>query len=840
MRHHFATWSEHLAPAVRARYEVKLRSLETVLSEACDETPEAIRDIYFVHQEACMPAAALETALAALECAAVCRHSHPADFLALCAVMKVLLKGQMPIDGDGSQRMLEFLAETDPINPKAMPAAEVIGQVERWVAGQSLPAAWRPLLKSIHQAVARSATKPSKSVESLLERISRLSSDSIASRLKADDGWADLMAQDLAATNAVDRPSWDAFLSHASTVAPEPPAKEWDVKSDELESEVSELDAREAERDQRLLGRRASSAWTETSLQRIAAIGVEPFRAQRLKWLRAVPDSKPSTLSQFSVNREVLRGILCTCEHNCDAELASAVRVAADFFYRNNSPLARIAVWVLTRMAGSSALEELTSLARQVKVQSQARLIEAGRALVASKTGVALHTVNEPPLPALGFGPIGRRVDRLSDFTAEITLTPTGSVDLRWFKPNGVEQKSIPAQVKRAHEVELRSLKTAIKEVEATLAAARGQLDAAPLGRRSWSLEEWRTRYFDHPVAGTVGRRIIWAFEEGGCTAAGAFDGRELVNREGQPLEMAATARVSVWHPLGAPVDQILQWRDRLAAAGVTQPLKQAYREVYVLTDAERGTGTYSNRFAAHVLNQSQFRALAKARRWTASYLGSWSGGEAGISERRLPEWQLRAELWTLGTGDGFTNDYTYVTTDQVRFSPIDSHDPLPLDQVPPLVFSEVMRDVDLFVGVASVGNDPEWQDGGPEGRHAAYWQNYSFGELSESALSRRAALQRIIPQLAIADRCKFSDRFLVVRGEKRTYRIHLGSGNIQMEPDNRYLCIVPAQGSKIGDMLYLPFEGDSRLSIILSKALLLADDASIKDPSIVRQIVAG
>jgi hypothetical protein len=47
---------------------------------------------------------------------------------------------------------------------------------------------------------------------------------------------------------------------------------------------------------------------------------------------------------------------------------------------------------------------------------------------------------------------------------------------------------------------------------------------------------------------------------------------------------------------------------------------------------------------------------------------------------------------------------------------------------------SEIMRDVDLFVGVASVGNDPTWQDGGPGGRFRDYWASYSFGELGETA----------------------------------------------------------------------------------------------------------
>jgi len=36
---------------------------------------------------------------------------------------------------------------------------------------------------------------------------------------------------------------------------------------------------------------------------------------------------------------------------------------------------------------------------------------------------------------------------------------------------------------------------------------------------------------------------------------------------------------------------------------------------------------------------------------------------------------------------------------------------------------------------------------------------------------------------------------------------------------------------------VYLPFEGDATLSIILSKAFLLANDAAIKDPVILRQL---
>jgi hypothetical protein len=346
---------------------------------------------------------------------------------------------------------------------------------------------------------------------------------------------------------------------------------------------------------------------------------------------------------------------------------------------------------------------------------------------------------------------------------------------------------------------------------------------------------------------------------------------------------------VRLWHPILTPADTVLAWRRWLERHAVTQPFKQAHREIYILTDAERETGDHSNRFAQHILRQHQFRALCLERDWKYGLQGAFDSADTATPTLSLPRWKLTVQFDVepieddeLMTPNGI---FRYVTTDAVRFTratpdsartvqqamrrdfrrralemlrggrpaalhPITDADlswlpappePVLLAEVPPVVFSEVMRDVDLFVGVCSVGTDPTWGDGAP-GDHAGYWERFAFGELAPSAQTRRAVLERIVPRLAIAPRCTLQDRFLVVRGDLRTYRIHLGSGNIQMEPNNQYLCIVPAKGpSAPGEPghIYLPFEGDSTMTVILSKAFMLANDTAIKDPSITRQIHA-
>jgi hypothetical protein len=340
----------------------------------------------------------------------------------------------------------------------------------------------------------------------------------------------------------------------------------------------------------------------------------------------------------------------------------------------------------------------------------------------------------------------------------------------------------------------------------------------------------WRAELAGHPVARSVVRRLIWEIE----VTPGEW--RPVLPAAEEHLPDAPDdASVRLWHPLRSDSGAVRAWRELLTERRIRQPFKQAFREIYLLTPAEEETRVHSNRFAAHLVHYRRMFALFRARGWASDLLGPWDRGEVDEAVRTLAAgaWQIRfRHTWADWAGD-----HGLASTDQVRFARrLDgAWRVAPLADVPPLVFSEAMRDVDLFVGVTSIAADPDWTDGGPE---RAYWERAGFGELTESAAARRDALERILPRLKIADRCALDGRFLVVRGGRRTYKIHLGSANILMEPDDSYLCIVPSRGKGDGKV-FLPFE-DDRLSLILSKAFLLAADTEITDESILRQIERG
>src|SRR4029079_6661829 len=134
-------------------------------------------------------------------------------------------------------------------------------------------------------------------------------------------------------------------------------------------------------------------------------------------------------------------------------------------------------------------------------------------------------------------------------------------------------------------------------------------------------------------------RRLIWRYADGDRVAHGAWHDGQIVDAHDQPLDLSKTARVSLWHPVSSDASATLAWRNWLERHEITQPFKQAHREVYLLTDAERQTRLYSNRFASHIVRQHQFAALCRERGWQFNLMGQWDSYNTPYVD--LPEYNL-------------------------------------------------------------------------------------------------------------------------------------------------------------------------------------------------------
>jgi hypothetical protein len=643
---------------------------------------------------------------------------------------------------------------------------------------------------------------------------------------------------------------------------------DWGFFADEA---LAELDPDVSEHWQEFLrfaatiqGSKPNKKWLAQARLHIDAIGSDQFERIAIDWLRLL--NRPTrnigyrhtsgytlpTLFLADRNGDVLKGLAWSCSLLESEAICSALGDAGIAAFKKIPQIGsrsvkagNACVWALAAMPGMAPVAQLQRLKEQLKQPSARKQAESALEAASRRLGLAREDLEELMVPDFGLKD-GEARTQLGEWWAVLTLSLPGKIDLGWRRNDSERtQKSVPADVTRDSSDDAKLLKRTVKDLRTALQTQQSRIERLFLIDRRWTCADWQTRYLDHGLVSYLSRRLIWTFTAGDRQEQGLWLNGQIVDVRDEPIDwIDAETEVRLWHPIDSDAEHVLNWRQWLERHQITQPFKQAHREIYVLTDAERETEIYSNRFAAHIVRQHQLHALCQQRGWEYRLQGGFDG--ANTPELDLPQYGLQVGYWVDTPDPGNapmagSGIFLYVATDQVRFTRRDGLlEAVPLSDIPTRVFTEVMRDVDLFVGVCSIGNDPNWVDQGQARPYQAYWWNYSFGELSASAETRRSVLEGLLPHLAkLKGRWELSDRFLVVRGDLRTYKIHLGSGNILMEPNDQYLCIVPGRGADpVGSgKLFLPFEGDSVLWVILSKALMLADDRNIKDPTITRQL---
>lgn len=584
-----------------------------------------------------------------------------------------------------------------------------------------------------------------------------------------------------------------------------------------------------------------SKKWRDAAMSLALGLGTGVFLEHAIRWLTLGPSPKRPGIQLSSAETEFQKGFLWFLAGNDDARLPNLLAAFAEGALKKIPMLGAVSqkvgnacVNVLAELPGLAPVSQLSGLAQRVRYDTAQRLIEEALIRAAAKAGVSREQLEEMSISDCGLSTDGARTEHFGEYSVRIAIEETTSVEVTWSDAQGKTLKGVPAFVKEHHADEWKELQRSVKEVEKTLSAQRVRIETLLLTQRAISIDTLMNCYLRHPLLADMSRRLIWQFDSGPGIW---FQGR-VVDTVEHEIDFSIEQSARLWHPATSDVQTIFHWRCWLEDHAIRQPFKQAHREVYLITDAERETRFYSNRFAAHILRQHQFASLCEERGWTFRLMGQWDSHNTPTL--KLPQFGLQVQFEVDFPRDesqvsGHTI-YLLIRTDKVRFLDAKSV-PQTLESIPSVVFSEVMRDVDLFTGVASIGMDPTWDLRGPGPFHD-YWNAFSFGELTDMAVNRKGVLERLLPRLTIKDRCELEDRFLRVRGDRADYRIHLNSGNILIEPGNRYLCIVEGGATKsVPRNLPLPFEGDRVLSIILSKAFLLASDRSIKDDRILRQL---
>lgn len=382
--------------------------------------------------------------------------------------------------------------------------------------------------------------------------------------------------------------------------------------------------------------------------------------------------------------------------------------------------------------------------------------------------------------------------------TVGIALTPGGEASVT-IRRGDRPLKTLPPALKKLPEVV--ALRESVTELNATRKRMRAALEEAMIRGDHLQPQELRD-LAAHPVIAPMLRGLVWIVNE---AHAGWWDGDTLHTPAGpQPIGDHA---LRLAHPHDLFVGgHWTAFQAQVMDRGLAQPFKQVFREYYPPTVAELDARR-STRFDGHHVQPTKAAALLKTRGWVA-----------------VPEEGVRKTWHAEGINVWIDTSLGYGTPSEVEGTPLtaayfvqrDGHESMPLSQVPPRVFSETLRDLDLVVSVAHVGGvDPE---------------------ASQSTVEMRSALLRETLRLLSLDNVRVMNDHALIDGHHARYTVHLGSGTVHRQPGG-FLCLIPVHNQHQG-RVFLPFaDPDPRTAEVISKVLLLADDRRIQDPTILEQL---
>lgn len=389
---------------------------------------------------------------------------------------------------------------------------------------------------------------------------------------------------------------------------------------------------------------------------------------------------------------------------------------------------------------------------------------------------------------------------KIEDLEIQLVIDSLGQVDISC-KKNNKALKSIPSKLgKHEYIVKIKEIKKVLKNQHIR---AKHSFEEAMENEEIFSVDEI-LNLSKNPILAPIIKNLVLKCGEN----FGYIQGINLVDYKDTIYKLKKEDNIIIAHPFHLyKTNCWSSYQKDAFLKKIVQPFKQVFRELYIPNTDELQEQSLSRRYAGHQIQPKKTVAVLKNRGWIASY-------EEGIQKVYYKK-DIIATIYAVA--DWFSPaDMESPTIEFVRFEDRKTYKPVPINKVSNLIFSEVMRDLDLVVSVAHVGGvDPE---------------------ASLSTIEIRIVIVNEIIKLMKLSNVELKGKHAYINGSYGEYTVHLGSGVVHKMGTGaiNILAIQSAHRGKI----FLPFiDSDPRSAEIISKIILLSEDIKIKDPSILEQL---
>ena len=380
-----------------------------------------------------------------------------------------------------------------------------------------------------------------------------------------------------------------------------------------------------------------------------------------------------------------------------------------------------------------------------------------------------------------------------TDPEVRIAVSETGAPAVE-VRKKGVSLKSIPTAFKK--DPYYLEIKDAANEFKEQYRRTVRMFELAMEDCDPYGVDELSTLLANPVVKPIIENLVFVNSQTGECGLLGDFKSGTTV-RVAHPVDMYKSKTWPKWQRF---------FFERQQKDGVKQPFRQVFRELYTKLQEEL-SDKKTRMFAGNQIQPAKTVAMLKGRRWIADPYG-------GL-QKILYKNDIVVTLWALA--DWFSpSEIEPPTLEYVQFSDRKTWSDLAIADVPDVVYSEAMRDVDLAVSVAHAGSvDPETSHSTIEMRQVIVQYNLELFGLKNVTLKKSHAF---------------------IKGTHGEYTVHLGSGVVHMTGVHQ-INVLPVHSQSRGPV-FLPFlDEDPKTAEVVAKILLFAQDEKIKDPFILEQM---
>ncbi|WOE80680.1 DUF4132 domain-containing protein [Pseudomonas protegens] len=314
------------------------------------------------------------------------------------------------------------------------------------------------------------------------------------------------------------------------------------------------------------------------------------------------------------------------------------------------------------------------------------------------------------------------------------------------------------------------------------------------------SLRDWRAQLADSAVGSPFARSLVWVAhcDHGQRRSFLLNADAQAIDPWGQPLNLDAGGRISLWHPLSASAEERHAWQKLISERRIKQPLRQVFREYYLPSPQELESHS-CQAFAGYSLSIRPMIGLARREGWKIDRDGGLSRclGDIRVS------FVVNTALYPGLEGHCLSGSTSFARRSDRHWQP------MLLQDVPSQVFSEACRAIDLLVSVSSFAIEELAQTatGQPLPQMPAARREQRLNLLAGQNLTQMTLMRRHVLGMAFATLIQEGVLSLEGRHVRAgEHAVHLVTGRVTRNGAPVEVALA-AQSGKLAALPWLPYD---------------------------------